>query len=79
MVELVGRVLRSNLRELPERTYDWLPGGDFASGGMAAFAKDVRRFSIQTASRREISHFTGTWQPLRGRFTQDQVPIPHFS
>ena len=48
MVELAGRLLRSNLRELHERTYDWLSNEDFSSGDMAAFARDARRYSIQT-------------------------------
>src|ERR1035441_5398086 len=34
MVELVGQLLRSSLRELHERTYDWLSSGDFSNGEM---------------------------------------------
>ncbi len=48
MVELVGRLLRSNLNELYERTYDWLSAGsEFSKGDMASFAKDARRFGIK--------------------------------
>jgi hypothetical protein len=49
MVETVGGLLRSNLKELYERTYDWLSSdADFRSGEMELFVRDARRFAART-------------------------------
>jgi energy-coupling factor transporter ATP-binding protein EcfA2 len=45
MVELVGRLLKSNVEDLWQRTYEWLTSDpDFSKPDMAAFARDARLF-----------------------------------